>query len=272
MNIYQEHSKNQKTLKKIIRACQHLLLTSDHAKKAKEYLNTRLNQDNQLLWNFGFFPKDKDLKDLTSMVSKEELEVMNLYYPKFLGDTAPHGHFSEHNLILPFHNVHGDVVSILGRCLLSEEDRQDNMIPKYKYSTGCQKELYVYGLDKAKSEIIKNDFVIGVEGQFDCIAMHAQGIKNTVAFGWANLSRYQLFQLLRYTNNIILMFDNDEAGYKAKKRIKDRYKNDANIKLVSPPVGFKDIDEFFRNTKDKIYISFVIDTMKGFGEMNGKKI
>jgi len=272
MNSFQEHKKTQKSLKNILKACQHLLLTSKHAAKARRYLDSRLSKDDQILWRFGYFPQDDALKELTSMVKKEELKLMNLYYPKFFGDTAPHGHFSEHNLIMPFCNAHQDIVAILGRCLLSEEERQENMIPKYKYSAGCRKELYVYGLDKAKNDILKNDFVIGVEGQFDCISMHAHGIKNTVAFGWANLSRYQMFQLHRYTNNIFLMYDNDEAGQKAKKRIKDRYKDYVNIKVISPPEGFKDIDEFFRDSKDKTYVKYVIDRMKSFGEMNGKKI
>ncbi len=83
------------------------------------------------------------------------------------------------------------------------------------------------------------------------------------------MSRYQMFQLHRYTNNIVLMFDNDEAGQKAKKRIKDRYKDIANVKVISPPKEFKDIDEFFRSSKDSKYIQHVIGTIKSFGEKHG---
>jgi DNA primase len=81
-----------------------------------------------------------------------------------------------------------------------------------------------------------------------------------------------MFQIHRYTNNIILMFDNDEAGQKAKKRIKDRYKDVANVKVISPPEGFKDIDEFFRGSKDVRYVQHVIDTIRSFGERNEQKI
>lgn len=270
MSALLQHRNRQNSLKRVVRACQHLLLISDQARQARRYLNSRLPQKEQLLWQFGYFPTDDRLSELTSMVSRADLEVLNLYYPKFLaGGTAPHGHFSDHNLIMPFHNVHGDIVALLGRCLLSEEERQENLLHKYKYSTGCQKDLYVYGLDKARDSIIAENFVIGVEGQFDCISLHARGITNAVAFGWANLSRYQMFQIHRYTNNIILMFDNDEAGQKAKKRVKDRYKDVANIKLVSPPKGFKDIDEFVRTSKNPEYVRHVIKTIRNFGERNG---
>jgi DNA primase len=62
------------------------------------------------------------------------------------------------------------------------------------------------------------------------------------------------------------MFDNDEAGQKAKRRVKDRYKDVANIKTMGIPEDFKDIDEFFRHSKDTEYVKYVIDTIKGFGE------
>ena len=267
MTSLREHNLKQRALKKVVRACQHLLFTSDQARKARLYLNSRLSQIDQMAWQFGYFPSDDYLSELTGLVGKSDLETLNLYYPKFLaGGTAPHGHFSDHNLILPFHSVHGDIVALLGRCLLNEEERSENLLQKYKYSTGCHKDLYVYGLDKARDSIIRENCVIGVEGQFDCISLHANGIKNAVAFGWANLSRYQMFQIHRYTNNIVLMFDNDEAGQKAKKRVKDRYKDVANIKVINPPEGFKDIDEFFRGSKDTEYIRYVIDTLKSFGE------
>ena len=271
MSVLREYNLKQKVLKKVVIGCQQLLLTSDAARGARRYLNSRLDKKDQMLWQFGYFPGDDCLSELTSIVSKKDLEDLNLYYPKFLsGGFAPHGHFSDHNLVMPFHNVYGDIVAILGRCLLTEKVRQETLLHKYKYSTGCQKDLFVYGLDKARDYIIENDFVVGVEGQFDCIALHSKNIRNSVAFGWANISRYQMFQILRYTNNIVLMLDNDEAGNKAKKKIKERYKDVANIKIVSPPSGFKDIDEFVRS-KDTKYVDCVIEQIKHFGERNGQK-
>lgn len=273
MNIFHDHKIKQNILNKIVRSCQHLLFLSDRAKNAREYLDSRLSRSNQLSWGFGYFPTDDELQSLTKFISKEDLEFLNLYYPKFVsGGSAPHGHFSDHNLVMPFHNVHDEIVAILGRCLISGEERVDAGLQKYKYSVGCQKDLYVYGLNKAKDEIIKKDCVICVEGQFDCITLHTLGVKNVVALGWANVSRFQMFQIHRYTNNIILMFDNDEAGKKAKKRIKNRHIESANIETVMPPEGFKDIDEFFRNCTDKTYARYVIDSIRSFGEINGKKI
>ena len=272
MRLLTQHISKQKVLRKVVRACQDLLLTSDYAISARRYLNSRIDKEDQMLWKFGYFPTDDHLGDLLSMVSKRELELLKLYYPKFLdGGMSLHGHFSKHNLVMPFYNVHGDIVAILGRCLLSEESRQEALLHKYTYSAGCRKDLYVYGLDKARESIIAQDFVIGVEGQFDCIALHANGITNSVAFGWANLSRYQMFQLHRYTNNIIIMLDNDDAGNTGKSIIREKFKDVANIKLISPPNGFKDIDEFFRGSKDIEEIKYVIDMLKNLGRLDGHK-
>jgi DNA primase len=265
-----KHQDRQKILRNVVRACQDLLMNSDKSWKARQYLNSRLDKENQMLWKFGYFPDDAHLSDLTSMVSKADLEFLKLYYPKFLdGGNAPHGHFSDHNLVMPFYNAHREIVSILGRCLISEKERQAREMPKYNYSNGCRKELFVYGLDKARDSIISKDCVICVEGQFDCISLYTQGITNSVAFGWANLSRYQMFQIHRYTNNIIIMLDNDDAGQKGKKKIKKKFGDVANIKLISPPQGFKDIDEFFRGSKDNKQIRHVIDTLNSFGRLNG---
>lgn len=272
MITHQQYRERQKILRNVVRACQDLLLTSDKAWKARKYLNSRLDKDSQMIWKFGYFPVDECIDELTTMVSRSDLEALKFYYPKFLdGGNAPHGHFSDHNLVMPFLNVHGEIIGIVGRSLLSEDDRKEQELSKYNYSAGCRKDLFVYGLDKAYKSIIENDCVILTEGQFDCISLHAQGIKNTVALGWANLSRYQMFQIHRYTNNIIIMLDNDEAGKKGKTRIKKKFSDVANIKLISPPEGFKDIDEFFRGSKDTIQIRHVIDTLKNLGRLDGQK-
>lgn len=270
MSLYTEYKQKQNILKRVVQACQFLLQSSDHAIEARAYLNKRLSKKDQIAWKFGYFPSDDHLKDLTDLVSKKDLQVFNLYHPK--DNALVHGHFAEHNLVMPFNDVHGDIVALVGRCLITEEERHENGIYKYKYSAGCQKDLFVYGLDKALDSIIKNKFVVCVEGQFDCISLHSRGIHNAVALGSASMSKYQFFQIRRYTDNIVLMLDSDEAGKKGKKRIRTKYKDDAIVKTVSVPDGFKDIDEFFRDSKDKVLVKSVIDTIRIFGETDGKKV
>lgn len=270
MNYIKENISRQKSFKKVITACQHLLYLSDKARNTRNYLNSRLTKEQQLYWKFGYFPNDENLFELLSLVSKEELEELNLYYPKYIsGGEFPHGHFSEHNLVLPFYNEHNEVISLLGRSILNDEQRSAALLNKYKYSSGVKKELFVYGLNKAKESIIQHNCVVCVEGQFDCISLHNHGITNTIALGWANVSKYQFFQIHRYTNNIILMLDNDEAGQKSKDKIKIKYKDHANIKTINPPKEYKDIDEFFRLEKNEKYINSVIDLFRSIWRTYG---
>jgi len=145
---------------------------------------------------------------------------------------------------MPFRDEHGRIVSLLGRTISTEK-----AIQKYKYTLGAHKEMFVFGLNKAKESIIKKNYAICVEGQFDCITCQSKGINNTVALGWANCSRYQFFQLRRCTNNLVLLLDNDDAGEKARHKIKARYGAFCNITSIKPPSDFKDIDEFLRKAE-----------------------
>lgn len=232
----------------IIDACSYLLRSDENAESCRNYIDSRLTKDQQEKYGVGYFPTSSNLQTLIGFVGKEFLETYNIiYYKQMMFGSMPIGHFEKHPLIMPFRNVHGEIVSILGRSILSEAEQKENKIQKYKYTLNADKDLYVYGLDLAKPSIIEKDYVICVEGQFDCIACHNLGINNVVALGWATLSKYQVFQISKYTNNIILMFDNDDAGRNGAKKAKAKYGNVLNIKIMYPPKGYKDIDEFFRS-------------------------
>lgn len=262
-----EFSKNYKKRSQlynnVVKACQHLLYNSPAAKSTLEYLDSRLPRDVQSQYGFGYFPDNDNLNLLLSIVPLDELKELNIIYPKFVASGSYlSGHFSDHNMILPFYDLYGNIISILGRCLLPDNKNKEFKVQKYKYSLGSNKDLYVYGLDKAIDSIIEKGCVIGVEGQFDCIACQMRGISNVVAFGWANLSRYQFFQLHRYTNNFIIMTDSDEAGVKARDKIKKRYSNFSKILTLSPPKGYKDIESFLRECSDSGEVERVVNRLK----------
>lgn len=247
-----------KLFEEVIAACRSILKTDIIAADAREYLNARVSEEYQEKFEFGYFPPDDQLGYLTSILPDQKiLEQLLLVYPKSIsGGSKLHGQLNDHNLIMPFRDVHGNVISLLGRTLQSS-----NKVQKYKYTLGAHKYLYIFGLDKAKQSIIEKNYVICMEGQFDCIACHANGIHNVVALGWANCSQYQFFQLHRYTNNLVILLDNDDAGSKAKLKIKDRFADFANVKPASPPKGFKDIDEFLRNVEDQNRKNSIIDNL-----------
>jgi DNA primase len=151
---------------------------------------------------------------------------------------------------MPYKDAYGNVVGIVGRSLLSDEDRRVKKISKYNNTEYVSKEIkfkkgnFLYGLYENKKDIIEKDGVFIVEGQFDVIKAVEKGFTNIVALGNSNMSIYQFSLINRYTNNIFLLLDKDEAGDKGRKRILDKFGNLANIHNFYLPDGYKDIDEY----------------------------
>ncbi|HEY9642284.1 MAG TPA: DNA primase [Coleofasciculaceae cyanobacterium] len=160
------------------------------------------------------------------------------------------GHYDRFRdrLIIPIHDLQGRVIGFGGRALGDEQ-------PKYLNSP--ESELFdkgktLYALDKARAAISKTDQAVVVEGYFDAIALHAAGISNVVASLGTALSKYQVRQLLRYTESkqIVLNFDADAAGNKAAERVIGEvadlaYQGEVQLRVLNIPSG-KDPDEFLK--------------------------
>ena len=240
----------------IINSCKYLLHNFPECESHLIYLKNRLNDDSINFFNFGYFP-NSDKIDLLITLSNNNLKDINLSYTKDIDDYKNHNivnfsFFENHPLILPYKDTYGNIIAIVGRTILSESERKLLKIPKYK-NTEFKKGNYLFGLFEGKKDIIDNDFVYIVEGQFDVIKAHEKGIKNIVALGNSNMTLYQFSLIKRYTNNLYLLLDNDEAGEKGRDKINSIYSKYSNIKNVRLPIGYKDIDEFLiENTADSL--------------------
>ena len=146
--------------------------------------------------------------------------------------------------IFPWLNVSGKVVAFGGRVL---DSRTKGVSQKYVNSPDSDiyhKERELYGIYQAKKQIVKDDRVFMVEGYTDVIAMHQAGIENVVANSGTALSVYQIRLLHRFTNNITLLYDGDEAGIHAAMRGTDMLLEEGmNIKVLLLPDG-DDPDSF----------------------------
>ncbi|MBI4653045.1 DNA primase [Candidatus Kuenenbacteria bacterium] len=144
-------------------------------------------------------------------------------------------------LMFPICDVHENVIGFSGRIL---EDKKDEA----KYINTPQTLIYnksqvLYGLNKAKQEIRKENLAVMVEGNMDVISSHQAGIKNVIACSGTALTLEQIKLLKRYSFNLALAFDIDPAGQKATKRgIDNAWQQEMNIKIIKLPEG-KDPDE-----------------------------
>ena len=149
-------------------------------------------------------------------------------------------------VIFPWFNISGKVVGFGGRVL---DSRTKGVSQKYVNSP--ESEIYskrreLYGLFQAKQAIVKHDHVYMVEGYTDVIAMHQCGLENVVANSGTALSDTQVRMLHRFTSNITLIYDGDEAGIKASFRgINMLLSEGMNVKVLLLPDG-DDPDSFSR--------------------------
>ncbi len=149
-------------------------------------------------------------------------------------------------VIFPWFNVSGKVVAFGGRLL---DSRTKGVQQKYVNSPDSDiyhKERELYGLFQAKKAIVKEDCVYMVEGYTDVIAMHQCGVENVVANSGTALSIHQVHILHRFTDNIVLLYDGDEAGIHAAMRGTDMLLSEGmNVKVLLLPDG-DDPDSFSR--------------------------
>ena len=149
-------------------------------------------------------------------------------------------------VIFPWLNVSGRVVAFGGRLL---DARTKGVQQKYVNSPDSEiyhKERELYGLFQAKRAIAKEDRVYMVEGYTDVIAMHQAGVENVVANSGTALSTHQIKLLRRFTQNVTLLYDGDEAGIHAAMRGTDMLLSEGmNIMVLLLPDG-DDPDSFAR--------------------------
>ena len=221
----------------------HLLLNHSAGKLGLDYLINKRNLKKEIIEEFklGYAPKDwSTLCDFLKKRGFTESEIIasNLgiakktggVYDKFRG-----------RVVFPYYSLDGKVIGFMGRTIFDED-------PKYLNSSDTavfKKGEFLYGLYKTKLDIKKNGAVI-VEGTMDFLKPFQNGFKNLVATSGTALTNQQLEILKRYTDKIFFCFDTDNAGINAILRgieISDKYNFD--VKVISIPKKFKDLDEYF---------------------------
>lgn len=159
-------------------------------------------------------------------------------------------------VMFPIHNLTGRVLGFGGRTL-----KTDKKTPKYVNSP--ESEVYhksdvLYGLYFAKKAILDADNCYLVEGYADVLSMHQAGVENVVSSSGTSLTSGQIRLISRYTKNVTILYDGDEAGIKASLRGTDMLLEEGlNVKVLLFPDG-NDPDSYvqrFGSTAFKQYIT-----------------
>ena len=149
--------------------------------------------------------------------------------------------FFRKRITFPIFDIMGNIIWFSAR-VLNPEDK-----PKYLNSAehkAFEKSKILYWLNFAKNNIREHEKIIIVEWQMDVLWLAKLWIPVGVATSWTSLTEEHVKLLKRYTENIFLMFDNDQAWQQATQRaLKLFYQQNLFPKIISIPEPRKDIDE-----------------------------
>ena len=212
----------------------------------RQYFRSRGIRDDIIeKFNLGFALPQRDALAKAAQKAGYQTEFLVKTGLCIQGEKGIHDRYAG-RVIFPWLNVSGKVVAFGGRLL---DARTKGVQQKYVNSSDSEiyhKDHELYGLYQAKKAIAKEDRVYMVEGYTDVIAMHQCGLDNVVANSGTALSVYQIKLLRRFTQNITLLYDGDEAGIHAAMRGTDMLLQEGmNIKVLLLPDG-DDPDSFAR--------------------------
>lgn len=212
-------------------------------------------------FQLGYSPEQRDAFTKLAVEKGYKLDYLiktgltvdkgNYHFDRFAG-----------RVMFPIHGISGQIIGFGGRVLKKDEKTA-------KYLNSPESEIYhksnvLYGLFLAKQQIIKNDKCYLVEGYTDVISLHQAGIENVVASSGTALTHEQVRLVKRFTKNITVLYDGDEAGIKASLRGIDIILEEGlNVKVLLLPDG-EDPDSFSQKNSGDEFVQFIHDNESDF--------
>ena len=238
--------------------------------EAKKYLlNRGISEESIKKWRIGYAPDVwQGLSDflVSRGYKREEILKVGLAVTKEGDNTKTYDRFRS-RIMFPIFDLSSQPVGFTGRIFGGSKE-----VAKYVNTPNTllyDKSRILYGLDKAKMAVRKEDKCILVEGQTDVIMSHQAGVEGVVATSGTALTPFQIAILKRYSENIVTAFDMDIAGDSATKRGIDLAQGQGfNIKVIVMPEGKDPADIVSGNpekwkeltNKTKSIMEFYFDT------------
>ncbi len=190
-----------------------------------------------------------EILEKAGLVQKKETK--NDYYDRF-----------RERIMFPIHNISGKVIAFGARALKTHKDT-----PKYLNSPETalyHKSKVLYGLFQAKKSILQKDECLLVEGYADAISLHQAGISNVVASLGTSLTHEQVRLIRRFTHNVCILYDGDEAGLNAALRGVDILLEEGlSLKVVWLPQN-EDPDSFLQKYGTNAMLTYIQENTQDF--------
>ena len=165
-------------------------------------------------------------------------------------------------VIFPIHALSGKVSGFGGRILRSDKKTA-------KYLNSPESEIYhkskiLYGIFQARKSIVEKDKCYLTEGYTDVLSLHQHGIENVVASSGTSLTQEQVRLVKRFTNNLTVIYDGDEAGIKASLRGIDIILEEGmNVNVIPLPEG-EDPDSFAKSQSFSALEAYIQENENNF--------
>lgn len=230
-------------------------LFEEQGKAGLDYYKARgLKKGTIIRFGLGYAPDG--WRNLLTYMRGKGYTYEELYEANLANKSEKNGKVSfydsfRNRVMVPIIDVRGNVVAFGGRVL-------DDSKPKYINSSDTlvyKKSLGVFGLNMAKST--KEKSLILVEGYMDAISLHQAGFDNVIACLGTALTSEMAHLLARYTDEIILSYDADDAGQKATDRAIGIFSSIGMKVRVIRLEGGKDPDEILKKYGPERYRSLI---------------
>jgi len=183
---------------------------------ALDYLNKRgITKEVISDFQIGFVPGNSNYySELSRQFNEKEILDTGLFYKNEKYNKFVNRFHSR--IIFPIKNIVGDVIAFGGRIINNNKTAKYINSPETEF---YKKGRHVFNLDKAKSNINKDEEVIVVEGYMDVISIYSSGIKNVVSNSGIALTENQINLIWKFFSKPIICLDGDSSGQKAALRI-----------------------------------------------------
>ena len=219
------------------------MMSSDEATAAREVLNKRkINAEFADRFGLGYAP----MAGLLNYLKPRDPVGSGLFVKNDRGEVYDR---FRRRLMFPIWNERGKVIAFGGRALGDAPPKYLNSAESSLYT----KSYVLYGMHLARGSAQKMGRMVVVEGYFDCLSLHQNGIENVVASCGTSLTPHQVALAARYVPEVVMNYDPDAAGQTAMRRsIELLLAKNLRVRILKLPQGL-DPDDFVRQEGGEVY-------------------
>lgn len=257
-----EYADDREKLKRIHKLAQEFFVDSlKKSQKAMDYLHEKRKLPDNIISDFGIWYAPDSSYSIIQYLREKWFNEQDLAQASLVKKwQSDYFSFFRNRITFPIFDARNNIVWFSAR-VINPEDQ-----PKYLNSSEqaiFEKSKILYWLNFAKNSVKMLDMIVLVEWQMDVIWLARLGTPIWVATCGTAVTEQHFKLLKRYTENVYILFDNDDAGKNATVRaLKIAYRENIFPKMIVLPDGYKDTDDIANDPNGKEIFDWCIKNAK----------